>query len=350
MQDTIFYMRDALTSALDSAHSAPLYDEREVRSIIDLLFEEVCGISRLDRVLHPDLHLTSAQQQVMYDCARKLSSGVPVQQVLGYEWFCGRKFRVTPDVLIPRPETAELIDWIRQTVELEMTGQNKTLQVLDMGTGSGCIAITLARLINHSEVLAIDLSTAALNISRQNAYEQGVDNVQFAECDILKCNDNNYFESVIHHNEIIYQQSSGMDYIQNMDGCEHSSLHIKQDFSQRYPQKKDTPTEVINTTFDLIVSNPPYICQKESAEMSPLVLNHEPSLALFVPDDDPLLFYRAIARFAHSRLTEGGHLFFEINAAYGQQTCLMLCQEGFSKVELRQDVNGRDRMVRASCS
>lgn len=303
MQKIIKALREALASACNPDSKAPLYDEREARSIIDLLLEEVCSLTRVSRVLHPDWQPSDVQRDELMRCASLLAQGMPVQQVLGYEWFCGRRFRVTPDVLIPRPETAELISWICQTVAEE---QMHPRCVIDFGTGSGCIAVTLAADLPEAQVVGFDLSQQALNIARQNACELGVDNLQFAQCDILKCVDNSYYNQVIHN------LSTGYTPFHNID---------------------------------IIVSNPPYICRREAVEMSAVVLQHEPEMALFVPDDDPLLFYRHIARFAHQHLASGGHLFFEINAAYGQEVVAMLHAEGFSGVELRRDVNGRDRMV-----
>lgn len=326
MQKIIETLHQALVSAhvksaANGSADSPLYDEREVRSIIDLLIEEVCGITRIERILHPDWHPDEAQREEIRRIAQLLAQGIPVQQALGYEWFCGRKFRVTSDVLIPRPETAELIDWIVNTFAPSSQPTFPSPTLLDIGTGSGCIAITLARLINNSQVLALDLSTTAIDIARTNAYEQGVDNVYFAECDILKCESESYFQQVISGCQPTCQQ-------QGNDSCQHQGIHC---FHR----------------FDVIVSNPPYICRKEAAEMSPLVLDHEPDMALFVPDDNPLLFYRAIARFALRHLTPQGRLFFEINAAYGPQTCQMLRDEGFGELEMRQDINGRDRMISA---
>ena len=297
MQSAIIELRKSLAR----------YDAREAQSIIDILLDEVCHISRIDRILSPDLVLSDVQRSQLLACAEQMSQGVPVQQALGYEWFCGERFKVTPDVLIPRPETAELVDWICKDASQSQKScsdeaRKPAISILDIGTGSGCIAISLARLINNSQVLAIDISTAALNVARENSYQQGVDNVYFAQCDILSAVD-----------------------------------------KSAYPQ-------AINKVFNIIVSNPPYICQQEKVDMSPIVLDHEPSLALFVPDDDPLLFYRTIAQFGREHLTDGGKLYFEINAAYGAETCEMLQGLGYKDVILRQDINGRDRMVRAALS
>lgn len=308
MRNTLEKLRESLST----------YDVREVQSIIDLLLEEVCNISRVDRIMHPDLVLPEVQRQQLLDCADKLSRGIPVQQALGYEWFCGAKFKVTPDVLIPRPETAELVAWICEEA-------TSPISILDIGTGSGCIALSLARLINKSQVLAIDLSTAALGVAKENCYQQGIDNAYFAQCDILRAVDNSYFETQINRELTTYPQ-----------GCTKQN---QQELYRGYePDKR---------VFNVIVSNPPYICQREKVEMSSVVLDHEPSLALFVPDEDPLLFYRTIAQFGREHLTDGGKLYFEINAAYGPETCEMLRNLGYKEVTLRQDINGRDRMVRA---
>lgn len=312
MQNAIRNLRSSLAD----------YDQREAQSIIDLLLEEVCHVSRVERILHPDLILSPEHAQRLDDCAGKLRQGTPVQQVLGYEWFCGQRFRVTPDVLIPRPETAELVDWICADVQ---AANNRHLSILDMGTGSGCIALSLARLINNSQVLALDLSTAALAVAEENGRQQGVDNVYFAQCDILRSVDNSYFEAQINRELTTYQQVN----------------------SHTDPQELFWGFQQEKRVFNIIVSNPPYICQQERKEMSSLVLDHEPALALFVPDDDPLLFYRAIAQFGLQHLAEGGKLYFEINAAYGAETCQMLRDRGYQRVTLRQDINGRDRMIRA---
>lgn len=321
MQYTIKILRESLSAAFDSQGS-PLYDEREMRSIEALLLEEVCGIGRVDRIMHPDRELPAEMHQKMAEIAMRLQSGMPVQQALGYTRFCGARFSVSPDVLIPRPETEELVYWIKDI------NQRKSARICDIGTGSGCIALSLARLINKSTVLAIDLSTSALSIARENACQQGVDNVQFVQTDILKLVDN--FEA----EKIISQLSTLCQPIDNIDNQPQISTGCQQ-LTQSCPP------------FDIIVSNPPYICRRETAEMSDIVLKNEPDMALFVPDDDPLLFYRAIAYFALACLAPEGELFFEINAAYGPETCQLLSNLGFEQIELRQDVTGRDRMVRA---
>ena len=311
MFDTIKLVRRRLSGIVDSLGS-PLYDERECRALSDLLLEEVCRISRVDRIMHPDRVLPTDQRQRLMEILEAMEAGIPVQQALGYAWFCGAKFRVTPDVLIPRPETAELVDWILSDVRSRGTSASPTtgLSICDIGTGSGCIAISLARAIPDAGVLALDLSTAALNIARENACQQHVDNVQFVQFDVLGDVDNLCF---------------GTDSNNENATCQQAYQH-----------------------FDILVSNPPYVCENEASEMSEIVLKHEPRLALFVPDEDPLVFYRAIGRFGLKHLKPNGLLYFEINAAYGRATCQLLMELGYRNVELRCDVTGRDRMVKAS--
>lgn len=325
MQSTILIMRERLQEAFDRQQKR-LYDDREVRAIIDLLFEEVCSLSRADRILHPEITLPANHRDRLLQIVAQMQHGVPVQQALGYEWFCGEKFQVSPDVLIPRPETAELIEWVKMSQgELSQYSASAPLRLLDVGTGSGCIGITLARVINNSTVLAIDLSTAALSIALTNSFQQGVDNIQFAQCDILTSVDKFAPKTFSNTLPTIYQ---------------HSLLHLDANHDAHFSTSCQQ--------FEIIISNPPYICRHEAAEMSEIVLDHEPGVALFVPDDDPLLFYRTIARFGLSHLSAGGMLFFEINAAYGEATCRLLDQLGYTDVTLRKDFNGRDRMVRAT--
>ncbi|MBR5715550.1 MAG: peptide chain release factor N(5)-glutamine methyltransferase [Bacteroidales bacterium] len=318
MLDTIKLLRAKLSRVADS-QGLPLYDEREVRALSDMLLEEVCGITRTDRLLHPDRIPTADQRTRLKEIIVQMEQGIPVQQALGYAWFYGERFKVSPDVLIPRPETAELVDWIvddarsrRLPSRIVSDDEATPLTICDVGTGSGCIAISLARVIEGAKVLALDVSAPALNIARTNSCQQHVDNLQFVQIDILS-------------------------YVDNMDSSAKStSLH--ETFPQGYQH------------FDIIVSNPPYVCRNEASAMSEIVLKHEPALALFVPDDDPLRFYRAIARFGQKHLNKGGSLYFEINTAFGQATCQLLEAMGYSNIELRADVTGRDRMIKAVLS
>ena len=283
MQNTINKLKQSLS---------PLYDSREMKAIIALLFEEVCGLSRLDMLMNPNIVLSKEKSEILSCYAEMLAEGVPVQQVLGYEYFLGRRFEVNPDVLIPRPETAELVDWIVSEAPI---GVN----VLDVGTGSGCIAISLAALINNSRVFAYDLSTKALKTAILNAERLNISNVTFVHKDILESQNERF---------------------------EHPNVD----------------------NFDIIVSNPPYIMHKEKSEMSANVLDYEPHLALFVPDSDPLLFYRAIGNYGLKNLRHGGRLYFEINAALGRETCQLLESLGYRDIILRKDLNGLDRMISAT--
>ena len=283
MQNSINKLRQSLS---------PLYDSLEVKAIIALLLEEVCGLSRVDILMNPNIILSEEKSEILSSYAAMLAEGVPVQQVLGYEYFLGRRFEVNPDVLIPRPETAELVDWIVSEAPI---GVN----VLDVGTGSGCIAISLAALINNSRVFAYDLSTKALKTAILNAERLNISNVTFVHKDILESQNERF---------------------------EHPNVD----------------------NFDIIVSNPPYIMHKEKSEMSANVLDYEPHLALFVPDSDPLLFYRAIGNYGLKNLRHGGRLYFEINAALGRETCQLLESLGYRDIILRKDLNGLDRMISAT--
>ena len=285
MKQTVQRLKEALS---------PLYDDREVKAIIRLLLEEVCGLTYTQIVMYGDSPLPDEQRQKLSSMARRLAQGIPVQQVLGYTWFHGRKFCVNPDVLIPRPETEELINLVVDNLS------DKTVHnLMDIGTGSGCIALSLAGDIKGSFVTAVDLSTGALITAEANAKSLGISNIRFVQADILK------------------------------------------------EENEDFSTELSTGQFDAIVSNPPYICIGEADEMAPNVLDHEPHLALFVPDEDPLLFYRAIAKFSLRHLCPGGGLFFEINQLYGPQVCQMLRVLGYRNVECRQDFTGRNRYVLA---
>ena len=295
MQNNVAKLRQSLT---------PLYDSREVKAIISLLMEEVCGISRVEMIMNPDRILDENTSARLDQIATRLASGEPVQQVLGYEYFLGRKFEVNPDVLIPRPETAELVEWVVNDYGLMIKDEGSSLIhnpssfILDIGCGSGCIAISLAALINNSRVFGIDLSIGALITSRRNSQNLNISNVEFLQMDILAS------------------------------------------------QNESFPHPDVDN-FDIIVSNPPYIRQQEKAEMSANVLEHEPHMALFVPDHDPQLFYRAIANFGQRNLRPDGLLYFEINAALGPETCALLETMGYRNIIIKKDINGRDRMIRA---
>lgn len=262
----------------------PLYGNGEARAITDYVLDVCFGLSKADILCGAVEEMTAEKTAELNKIFGHLTEGEPVQYVLGRAEFCGRWFSVRPGVLIPRPETEELCAWI--TADSKASGSPK---VLDIGTGSGCIAITLQLDMPESKVTAWDISADALDVARENAKQLGA-NVNF----------------------------------------------VKQDALNAKPEGE----------WDVIVSNPPYICEKEKKDMAVNVLEHEPHTALFVPDADPLLFYRAITRLAVQTLSKGGRLYFEINPIYADDTCRMMQAEGMTAVELRSDMFGKQRMAK----
>lgn len=262
----------------------PLYGNGEARAITDYVLDVCFGLSKADILCGAVEEMTAEKAAELNKIFGRLTEGEPVQYVLGRAEFCGRWFSVRPGVLIPRPETEELCAWI--TADSKASASPK---VLDIGTGSGCIAITLQLDMPESKVTAWDISADALSVARENAQRLGA-NVNF----------------------------------------------VRQDALNAKPEGE----------WDVIVSNPPYICEKEKKDMAVNVLEHEPHTALFVPDADPLLFYRAITRLAVQTLSKGGRLYFEINPIYADDTCRMMRAEGMTAVELRSDMYGKQRMAK----
>lgn len=262
----------------------PLYGNGEARAVTDYVLDVSFGLSKADILCGAVDEMTAEKTAELNKIFGRLMEGEPVQYVLGRAEFCGRWFNVRPGVLIPRPETEELCAWI--TADSKASGSPK---VLDIGTGSGCIAITLQLDMPESKVTAWDISADALDVARENAQQLGA-NVNFVKLDALNAK----------------------------------------------PEGE----------WDVIVSNPPYICEKEKKDMAVNVLEHEPHTALFVPDADPLLFYRAITRLAVQTLSKGGRLYFEINPIYADDTCRMMRAEGMTAVELRSDMYGKQRMAK----
>lgn len=262
----------------------PLYGNGEARAITDYVLDVCFGLSKADILCGAVEEMTAEKTAELNKIFGRLMEGEPVQYVLGRAEFCGRWFSVRPGVLIPRPETEELCAWI--TADSKASASPK---VLDIGTGSGCIAITLQLDMPESNVTAWDISADALDVARENAQQLGA-NVNF----------------------------------------------VKQDALNAKPEGE----------WDVIVSNPPYICEKEKKDMAVNVLEHEPHKALFVPDAAPLLFYRAITRLAVQTLNKGGRLYFEINPIYADDTCRMMRAEGMTAVELRSDMYGKQRMAK----
>lgn len=264
------------------------YEEGEAKAIARTVYEVRYGLSLSDLLLGKDTQLSANHQKEVEEIARRLLLHEPVQYVLGKADFCGRTFHVAPGVLIPRPETEELCNHL---VALTAEKNKEHLHILDIGTGSGCIAITLAAEIPDSIVTAWDISEEALQIARNNALKLDA-HVNFERRDIL--------------------------------------------------ERPDAPPA---SSWDIIVSNPPYITYKERAKMDDNVLRYEPHGALFVPNDDPLLFYRAIAEMARTELKPAGLLAVEINRAYGQETCELLKSYDFNEITLHQDSYHNDRFI-----
>ena len=267
---------------------APHYGDGEAKAIARLVFEVRFGLSMSDICLGKDTQLSANNQTELKGITDRLLEQEPIQYVLGQADFCGRTFMVNEHVLIPRPETEELCRWITSQ------GDRHRVRLLDIGTGSGCIAITLAAEMPDAEVTAWDISAEALEVARENAKRTHV-HVSFEQVDALN--------------------------------IPHSSF--------------------LTSHFSLIVSNPPYICNKERACMEANVLEHEPHTALFVPDDDPLLFYRAIAQYGQTALKPEGWLYFEINPLYAQPLYDMLRMMSYHDIELKLDQYGKQRMIRA---
>ncbi|NML41793.1 peptide chain release factor N(5)-glutamine methyltransferase [Chitinophaga sp. G-6-1-13] len=266
-----------------------LYDAREAANIAHIVLEHITGMNKLDRLVHKAKLLTPDQNARLKSAIEALQRMEPVQYITGSGWFYGMELTVNHHVLIPRPETEELVAWIIQ----DLAGHPRP-HLLDIGTGSGCIPLALKQHIPSSVVAAIDVSEDALAVARGNA----------------------------------------------------AKLRLEVEFSRL--SALDEQQMATLPAFDVIVSNPPYITQSEQATMQQQVWGFEPSIALFVPDNDALLFYRHIAHTALQKLNPGGALYFEINESLGQEVVQLLQSLGFREVTLRQDMFGKDRMVKGS--
>ena len=289
-------LADFIDSALDKL--GHLYPNRECKSIAVRLLVELGGYSNYAHLVEPGTVIKEEKEISLKTALERMGSGEPLQYVLGFEWFCGAKFNVREGVLIPRPETEELV----MLVSKYYKGRNK-LKVLDICTGSGCIAYSVAsELGNDAQVWGCDISDTALEIAggQKICGKDGQVRVNFFKCDVLSA------------------------------------------------EAKDTIKVAAGDGFDVVVSNPPYICEQEKSLMRSNVLDFEPHLALFVPDSDPLLFYREIAVASKSLLKSGGMLFYEINERFGAETKAMLEQLGYTNCQVIEDLNGKERMVAAT--
>lgn len=278
MNQNITTVFDDLVQALTS-----IYGAGEAESICNILFEDLLRISRTIRLVDPEKNLSLEEIELLENARTRLINHEPVQHIVGFAYFCDHPFKVTPDTLIPRPETEELVYLISR--------ENKgNLKILDIGTGTGCIPISLKLMMNDAEVSGWDISGKALTIARENAKDLSA-NVEFEKMNAL-----------------------------NIDS---------------------------NEKFDIVVSNPPYIPLSDKDSMHQNVLNFEPGLALFVQDNDPLLFYRRIAEFGKTNLNPAGKLYFEIHERFGSETKDLLMYLGYQDVVIIKDLNGKDRMIRA---
>ena len=276
MHITPSYLREQLSKS---------YEPQEANALARIIFCDMLGQSNVDYYLCKDMDLLGNEEEKVKSILQRLEKYEPIQYIEGKKYFSGREFFVRQGVLIPRPETEEL-------VELAAQACKPNAKILDIGTGSGCIAISLAKKLPEAEVHAWDISEAALEVAKQN---------------------NAQLKATVHfeQHDILTYQATGEE------------------------------------AFDLIISNPPYITESEKAEMEANVLAWEPSIALFVPDNDPLLFYRRIGELALRMLTPNGKLFFEINRAYGDATKQLLCNQGYKNIHIQKDLSGNDRFVYA---
>jgi release factor glutamine methyltransferase len=267
-----------------------LYDNREAATIADWVMEHVTGLRKIDRIMHKQSPLSPDRLTLLQQYSSELLTHKPVQYVLHEAWFCGMPFYVDENVLIPRPETEELVEWVVEVGSMKY--EVRSMQILDIGTGSGCIPISLKKKMPQAEVYACDVSDGALAVAAKNATAQQTA-VHFLNADFL-----------------------------------------------------DAATWPTLPAVDIIVSNPPYIPNHNQSSMLQNVLAYEPHLALFVPNDDPLLFYDAIARFAQLKLLPGGCIFAEIHEDLGEKTKALFESKGFA-TEVKKDFQGKDRMVKA---
>jgi len=274
VNDTIFFIKKELST---------LYEKYEVESFVSLLLEHFAGIDTAHRLMADSMAIDAAQAESIADAVRRLKAYEPIQYILGTVHFYGLTLQVDRRALIPRRETEELVE----TIIGMCRGAS---DVLDVGCGSGCIAVSLAKNLPDANVTAIDVSGEAIELAKTNAETNGV-NINFYRTNIL----------------------------------------------EEWTDSK---------TYDLIVSNPPYVTHKEKSDMKPNVLDYEPHGAIFVDDDDPLLYYRAVSEFARTHLDVGGSLFFEINRAYGNDIARLLMEMGFGEVEIMKDIAGNDRFIK----
>lgn len=279
---------------------AGVYDQREARAVARMLVEEKFSLSFADIICGGVEALPDADKQWIEAAVKRLEQGEPIQYVLGWAWFGGLKFNVRSGVLIPRPETEWLVDNI---CAHPAPSNDRPLRILDIGTGSGCIALSIKQRLSETYVEAWDISTEALSIAADNARSLGLD--------------------------VVWRQQDALNITPNVLSTTPNDNSVVPD----------------SPLWDVIVSNPPYICERERTDMARNVLEHEPSTALFVPDTDPLLFYRAITRYAVGSLNEGGRMLFECNTLYAGDTARMMADEGMTATQVYDDCFGKPRFA-----
>ena len=267
------------------------YPENEITAFLRIIFSDVFNLSATEIILKENNKLSSEKEKMVCEIVERLKKFEPLQYIIGFTEFYGLKFFVSRDVLIPRPETEELVDLI-----IKENSDKKNLKILDIGTGSGCIAVSLAENISDALVTAIDISEGALNVAKNNALRNRVD-IEYISSDIL-----------------------------NFD-------------------KTDIPSYFQDRYFDIIVSNPPYVRLSEKEKMQRNIIDFEPETALFVSNDNPLIFYSAVCRFANRHLSESGMLYFEINEAFGTEIRELLVSHGFTDIRVVKDINEKNRIA-----
>lgn len=298
-----------------------LYPEKEIASLADLLFENILNIPKHEIHLETQKVISKNKSQKIIEIVNELKIFKPIQYILGYADFYGIRLKITPDVMIPRPETEELVSWI--------TDDNPSCKpvILDIGTGSGCIAIALKTHMPAANVFATDSSIAASKVAQKNS-ESLKKKITFFHLDILDHATRN-----IQQEESSRLQASG--FRQKKGNVVHQASG-----------KRKEEVRSSKQLFDIIVSNPPYIPEKEKEFMNKNVTDWEPHEALFVPDQDHLLFYRNIAEFGSQHLKQNGKLYLEIHEKYGREVKELLEGSGYHEIVIRKDINGKDRMVR----
>ncbi len=276
-----------------------IQDEQEIESFFFILTEYLHNLKRVDIALNPNFEISDAEVDKWNAILSELQQEKPIQYITGEAWFYGLRFEVNENTLIPRPETEELVEWIIESQKSKV--QSQKLEILDIGTGTGCIPISLKSNLPQANVSAIDVSEKALKVAKRNAELNKVE-INFIQANILEVEDLSQLPTSITH-------------------------HL--------------------SSYNIIVSNPPYVRNLEKQEIKKNVLDYEPHLALFVEDTDALLFYRKIAQLALKNLTPNGLLFFEINQYLGKETVELLENLGFKNIELKKDIYGNDRMVKS---